>query len=79
MELTKSELITKVLQYAYNVTLEKFTDDLKTVIDSPFVSYQYAEEKFDRMRGNFITFYCDLDDEAKERFVQVALKHYGLA
>ena len=72
-----AEIITKVMQYSYNVSFEDFKTDFAKVIGG-YVSDGYANEKFDAMRRNFSWFYCNLDDESKERFVDVVLAHYGL-
>lgn len=77
--LTKSQLVTKVAQYAYNVAYEEFLSDLEDILDMKNIQHSYADEMFQRMRGDFGLFYCNLDDEAKERFVGKALEHYGYA
>lgn len=77
--LTTSQVVTKVVQYAYNVRHEQFLCDLKYILGMGFVHETYANEMWQRMRSNFGTFYCNLDDEAKQRFVDNALEHYGYA
>lgn len=71
-----SSVLTTVLKYSWNVSFEDFKDDFAKVINC-YVSDGYALEKYDAMRQNFVSFYCNLDDEAKERFVEVALAHYS--
>ena len=71
------KIITKVLQYSCNVSFDDFKTDFAKVIGG-YVSDGYANEKFDAMHMNFAGFYCNLDDESKEKFVDVALAHYGL-
>ena len=73
------EVVTKVVQYSYNVGYDKFLCDLKYVLDMSVIHETYADEMWQRMRANFGSFYCNLTDEAKKRFVEVALMHYGYA
>lgn len=67
--------ITRVMQYCFNVTGEEFQRDLSEVLEMDLVGW-YVGEMFDRMRANPAAFFCNLDDGAKGRFVEVALKHY---
>lgn len=73
------EVVTKVVQYAYNVGYEQFLCDLGSVLSLVFMHKTYADEMWQKMRSNFGLFYCNLDNEAKKHFVEVALKHYGYA
>lgn len=74
--MTNAKVVELCLKYAFNVTLEKFKQDLPKIINSTFVQDWYVEEMFDKMK-NFTYFYCNLDDESKQRYVDVALAHYG--
>ena len=75
--LSNADIITKVLHYANNVGWDDWKRDLAEVVGHPVVD-QYASDKMDEMRGNFIHFFCELDDEAKRNFTSVALLHYGI-
>jgi len=71
-----SSVLTTILKYAYNVSFDDFKIDFAKVING-YVSDGYGLEKFNSMRQNFVSFYCNLDDEAKEKFIEVALAHYS--
>ena len=76
--LTISTIVTKVLQYSCNVSYDDFADDFKKVLGNQYLHDDYIQAKFDDMRENFVWFFCNLDDETKERFTQVVLNHYGI-
>lgn len=72
-----SQVLRKVLQYAFNVSYEDFAEDLKRVLGDTHVDKDYAQRKFLSMRDDCGRFYCELDDWTQKRFVKVALAHYG--
>ncbi len=71
------DVLTKVLQYSCNVSFEDFRRDFGDVVGHE-ITVGYADEKMELMRSAFPVFYCNLDEGAKARFVQAALRHYGL-
>ena len=77
MKIDGATIITKVLQYSYNVDPDQFKADLEKVIGWS-VSKEYADEKMRAMRRNFVRFFCNLDKDTKERFVKQALLYYGI-
>ena len=77
MKIDGATIITKVLQYSYNVDPDQFKADFEKVIGWS-VSKEYADEKMRAMRKNFVRFFCNLDKDTKERFVKQALLYYGI-
>jgi hypothetical protein len=77
MKIDSATIITKVLQYSYNVDLDQFKADFEKVIGW-CVSKEYADEKMKVMRKNFVRFFCNLDEDTKVRFVKQALIYYGI-
>ena len=77
MKIDGATIITKVLQYSYNVDPDQFKADLEKVIGWS-VSKEYANEKMRAMRKNFVRFFCNLDKDTKERFVKQCLLYYGI-
>ena len=77
MKIDGATIITKVLQYSYNVGPDQFKADFEKVIGWS-VSKEYANEKMRAMRKNFVRFFCNLDKDTKERFVKQCLLYYGI-
>ena len=77
MKIDGATIITKVLQYSYNVDPDQFKADLEKVIGWS-VSEEYADEKMTAMRKNFVRFFCGLDEDTKGRLVKQALLYYGI-
>ena len=77
MKIDGATIITKVLQYSYNIDPDQFKADFEKVIGWS-VSKEYADEKMRAMRKNFVRFFCNLDKDTKERFVKQALLYYGI-
>lgn len=75
----EKDIITKCVQYAFNVSDVEFADDLSVILDNKFVVKQYIDDKFDQMRTDFGRFWCSLDEGAKGRFIAVVKQHYGVA
>ena len=69
-------ILTKVLQYSCNVDFDQFRTDFEKAIEG-YVSEEYADDKMTEMRNNFVRFFCNLDEDTKERFVKQALLYYG--
>lgn len=76
-QLDDAAFLTKVLQYSCNVSFEDFEKDLAHIIGG-YVSNSYVQEKFNMMRYNFAVFFCNLDDDAKRRFIEQAMAHYKI-
>ena len=74
----EKDIITKCVQYAFNVSDVEFADDLSVILENRVVQ-QYVNDKFDQMRTDFGHFWCSLDEGAKQRFVDVVKQHYGIA
>ena len=77
MKIDSATILTKILQYSYNVGFDQFKADFEKVIGW-CVSKEYADEKMTAMRDNFVRFFCGLDEDTKGRFVKQALLYYGI-
>ena len=77
MKIDSASILTKILQYSYNVGFDQFRADFAKAIDG-YVSEEYADEKMTAMRDNFVRFFCGLDEDTKGRFVKQALLYYGI-
>lgn len=76
-KIDSATIITKVLQYSYNVGFDQFRADFAKAIDG-CLSETYAYEKMVEMRDDFTRFFCNLDGDTKGRFVKQALLYYGI-
>lgn len=76
-KIDSATILTKILQYSYNVGFDQFRADFAKAIDG-CLSETYAYEKMAEMRTDFTRFFCNLDDETKRRFTRQALLHYGI-
>ena len=66
-------LILSVLRYSHNVGLDTFKENLAVILDNPNLVDSYVEEKFYQMRKDFVEFFCNLDSDAQDRFIAMAI------
>ena len=76
-KIDSATILTKILQYSYNVGFDQFRADFAKAIDG-CLSETYAYEKMAEMRDDFTRFFCNLDGDTKGRFVKQALLYYGI-
>lgn len=66
-------LILSVMKYSRNVGLDTFKENLAVILDNPNLVDSYVEEKFYQMRKDFVEFFCNLDSDAQDRFIALAI------
>ena len=67
----------KAVLMANNINFEDFLILLRRMFPEAAITEHYAEENWDRMKFNFISWFYALGYEAQEKFFEAVFEKYG--